>query len=213
MINKYPVNKHLSTYEVLNPKFWNNIYENHIPAWGIKHAKILEKFKKYFQKNSNILDIGCGEGRNSIYLYNLGYNVTGIDFSETAIEYALSKKSGCKFYIMDILNLKIDKKFNVIIDFGVFHFIPDEYKKSYVDNIYNMLVDNGIYCNQSGRYDHELIIKGKGYVPPQLTEQEILDPFKDFKLIFLEKDVLPAFKHFRKYPCWNLLIQKVKEQQ
>jgi len=36
-------------------------------------------------KPGKVLDIGCGRGRNSIYLAEKGYEVEGIDFSETSI--------------------------------------------------------------------------------------------------------------------------------
>ncbi|WP_027121568.1 class I SAM-dependent methyltransferase [Mycoplasma leonicaptivi] len=40
-------------------------------------------------KNSKILDLGCGTGRTSFGLYNLGYqNITAIDISSTMIETA-----------------------------------------------------------------------------------------------------------------------------
>ncbi|HEX4746811.1 MAG TPA: class I SAM-dependent methyltransferase [Gaiellaceae bacterium] len=34
------------------------------------------------------LDLACGEGQNSIWLATLGWNVTGVDYSEVAIEKA-----------------------------------------------------------------------------------------------------------------------------
>ena len=36
----------------------------------------------------NAIDLGCGEGRNSLWLAKQGYQVTGIDFSSIAIEKA-----------------------------------------------------------------------------------------------------------------------------
>ena len=32
-------------------------------------------------KNDNILDLGCGEGRDSIYLLDNGYDVLAVDYS------------------------------------------------------------------------------------------------------------------------------------
>ena len=46
---------------------------------------------KYFSKDDQILDIGCGAGRTTIALYGLGYlNVQGVDLSEGMIEQAIS---------------------------------------------------------------------------------------------------------------------------
>lgn len=211
MFNQYPVNKQLSTYEIETPDFWNDIYDNKVPAWGNEPAQILKKFLMHFPHGAKILDIGCGEGRNSIHLSRLGYKVTGVDISQSAINLAKSKESKCVFYCMDALNNKLDEKFDVIIDFGLFHFVPYEYREKYVDNIYSMLSNNGIYCNQSGRLISNDPIIGSNYVPPQLEKQELLDAFKKFTVKFIEEGVLPPYKHYGRYPCWNLLIQKTQE--
>ncbi|MDR7855373.1 methyltransferase domain-containing protein [Tissierella sp.] len=40
---------------------------------------------EYFKKGS-FLDIACGDGRNTLFLLNEGFNVTGVDFSGKALE-------------------------------------------------------------------------------------------------------------------------------
>ncbi|WP_203337010.1 class I SAM-dependent methyltransferase [Nocardioides limicola] len=39
------------------------------------------------------VDLACGEGRNAIWLADLGWQVTGVDFSPVAIEKARSRRS------------------------------------------------------------------------------------------------------------------------
>ena len=47
-----------------------------------------KKYPKIRPEDINILEIGCGSGSNIKYLASLGYNVYGIDISETAVKYA-----------------------------------------------------------------------------------------------------------------------------
>ncbi|GAB6150177.1 MULTISPECIES: class I SAM-dependent methyltransferase [Clostridium] len=49
------------------------------------HEKILEEDILYFPKKGKILDLACGDGRNSIYLAKLGYEVFAIDFCKEAL--------------------------------------------------------------------------------------------------------------------------------
>ena len=46
-----------------------------------------------YDKNIQILDIGCGTGRHSIELAKRGYTVTGIDLSKSQLNRAKEKAS------------------------------------------------------------------------------------------------------------------------
>ncbi len=54
---------------------------------------IAETIQTYCQEGARILDIGCGNGNIARGIGSLGYQVTGIDFSENAINYAKSKNT------------------------------------------------------------------------------------------------------------------------
>lgn len=45
----------------------------------------LIKYHRLF-KEGTVLDVACGDGRNSLYLLQEGYKVSGIDFSEAALK-------------------------------------------------------------------------------------------------------------------------------
>ncbi|NCB10133.1 MAG: class I SAM-dependent methyltransferase [Erysipelotrichia bacterium] len=51
----------------------------------LRFLKFLKKVEKYQVEDKNILDLGCGTGRNSNYLAKEGGNVIGIDISKTAL--------------------------------------------------------------------------------------------------------------------------------
>tara|TARA_Y200000002_G_scaffold206626_1_gene170451 strand:- start:10073 stop:10696 length:624 start_codon:yes stop_codon:yes gene_type:complete len=207
MSTQYPVNKHLEDYEIKLPNFWNTIYEAGNPAWGKAPASVLEKFISYFPKESKILDLGCGEGRNSIPLSKMGYEVHGIDISDKAIDNAKKKQSDCVFQCIDLFELNTENKYDVIIDFGLYHFVPHEYREQYANIVQKVLMKNGVYCNQSGRLENKL--GSVEYTPPQLEEQDLLNTFKNFNIVLLEKETLPSFSDYWAYPCWNM-VAKVK---
>lgn len=75
-------------------------------------------------EDAKILDLACGKGRHSIYLSELGYNVTGADISENSIHEAKkSEQPNLKFIRHDMREPfadKYDAVFNLFTSFGYF---------------------------------------------------------------------------------------------
>ena len=80
-------------------------------------------------KNINILDIGCGGGLLSEPMCRLGANVIGIDASKKNIEVAKyhSKKNklNIKYICTSPENLKIKKKFDVVLNMEIVEHVND----------------------------------------------------------------------------------------
>ena len=75
-------------------------------------------------ENAKILDLPCGKGRHSIYLSELGYDVTGADLSANSIQIAQqSAHEKLHFKVHDMrqpLNEQFDAVFNLFTSFGYF---------------------------------------------------------------------------------------------
>lgn len=75
--------------EYRNPKL---VTKNDGPnADTLRFLKFLKKEQKYRVEDKNILDLGCGTGRNSNYLAEKGNKVIGIEIAKTALEIAKSR--------------------------------------------------------------------------------------------------------------------------
>lgn len=75
-------------------------------------------------EEAKILDLACGKGRHSVYLNQLGYDVTGADLSENSIKTA-SEQANEKlhFQVHDMripFEEKFDAIFNLFTSFGYF---------------------------------------------------------------------------------------------
>lgn len=76
------------------------------------------------KKNDTILDLACGRGRHSKYLYRQGFDVTAVDLSVESIEYAKQyEKPRLHFEVHDMClpyPKKFDAVFNLFTSFGYF---------------------------------------------------------------------------------------------
>ncbi len=77
------------------------------------------------KKFKSVLDVGCGLGRNSIYLAKHGFDVSGFDLSAHSVQQTLkkAKEQGVKlnkFVVADMLNFPYaDNSFDVILAMNV----------------------------------------------------------------------------------------------
>lgn len=68
----------------------------------------------------DVLEIGCGTGRNTKFLVDRGARVTGVDFSAKAIERARKRFEGDnpQFRVQSIFEIDDDKKFDLAVSWG-----------------------------------------------------------------------------------------------
>ena len=72
-----------------------------------------EHFLKYFPSGSNILDLGCGSGRDTKAFLKMGYDVEAIDGSEELCRLA-SDYTGITVKCMDFMELNSIERYDAI---------------------------------------------------------------------------------------------------
>jgi 2-polyprenyl-3-methyl-5-hydroxy-6-metoxy-1,4-benzoquinol methylase len=95
--------------------------------WGREPGSLVNRLAYYLPdaKGLNILDAGCGEGKNAVYFGQQGANVRAVDVSELAIRNARSAWSDVgqiAWEVSDVRNLHLDDQaYDVIIAYGLLH--------------------------------------------------------------------------------------------
>jgi len=141
-----------------------NIKENYYKAYDNRYRQVHKKgllweltertieveeiIKKYKFQNKNILELGCGEGRDAIYLLNNNYNVLAVDYSKEAINKCnelTNNKYVKNFKQLDLITDTLDNKFNFIYSIAVLHmFVTEKHRKRYWNFIKEHLEKDGI---------------------------------------------------------------------
>jgi SAM-dependent methyltransferase len=97
------------------------------------------------------IDLGCGAGNYAIYLAGLGFDVTGIDSSRTAITIATKnaqkKNIPCRFIAADLLGdlHEVNDTFDFAFDWELLHHIFPEDRENYMKNVYKILNPKATY--------------------------------------------------------------------
>lgn len=111
---------------------------------------------------ARVLEVGCGVGSESVYLAVQGFQVSGIDISEHAIERArtLAGVYGAEvdWAVGDVLDLPYEEdSFDVVVDRGCFHCLRDHERAKFASEIARVIRSRGLYvlrCLASQRYGH-----------------------------------------------------------
>ena len=106
---------------------------------------LVELVKSGKVKPCRTVDLGCGAGNYAIYLAGMGFDVTGVDGSPTAIAIAREKAEEqgirCDFIVADLLGdlHEVEGTFDFAYDWEVLHHIFPGDRETYVKNIHKIL--------------------------------------------------------------------------
>jgi ubiquinone/menaquinone biosynthesis C-methylase UbiE len=131
-------------------EFW----EEPLPTESL--VRLLHSFN--WTKGLRAIDMGCGEGRDSIFLAKRGFCVTAVDVSRSAVQRAKSwsKREGLPidFIVADVANLPIRNEiYELAINIACLHAIIDQQARDkHLSEAYRVLKRKGVYfsCNIGG---------------------------------------------------------------
>ena len=106
--------------------FWEQTYADENAATFSKEPTAdLNEFAHLIRSVSRVLDVGCGEGRNAIFLAKQGHSVDAFDLSAAGIAKAraIAQEEGAvvRFSVCDMKNYVFEHDYDVILSHGVLH--------------------------------------------------------------------------------------------
>ncbi len=145
-------------------QYWDNYYSKNPP---INYpSKFAEDIISYLDKGKSIVDLGCGNGRDSLHFMNNGLYVIGVDGSEAAI-YNLKMKHGynnnINFVCGDFVHSGsiYNKKYSYFYSRFSLHAINDEKQHILLENIYKHLEEGGYLFIEVRSIRDDIYGKGK----------------------------------------------------
>ncbi|MFH1957169.1 MAG: class I SAM-dependent methyltransferase [bacterium] len=160
---------------------WNKILTSENPTFNTQPNKFLIEMIKS-RKPGKALDVGMGQGRNTIYLSEQGWEVTGFDpaYKAVALAEKHAKQKG--------LNIKTSIQTSEEFDFGneqwdliVLSYVP---VRGLIPKLYESLKDRGIIVLEAFHLDATTDMQiGKGVV---FKSNELIELFKNFRVLYYE---------------------------
>jgi len=120
-------------------------------SFGSEPSKELRKLILMKFGKGRALDLGCGDGRNTLYLALQGYNVTAVDSSSSAIDKLKGKIGKIKIgdrikpICQDVRDYDFpDKKFNLAVAITLFDHLPEDDIERIFKNTVESMADRAV---------------------------------------------------------------------
>ena len=149
----------------MNKEYWEKFYaQNSGPFEPSSFAKF---GLKYIPHESTILDVACGNGRDSIFFAEKGFKVLACDQSNVAINFLRTKyPKNPSFFTTDISDLKeLKGKTNVVYARFLLHAISKAELLVLIKNIYAILPEGGSFMSESRSDKTDINEIGKHFEP------------------------------------------------
>lgn len=136
----------------MNKTDYERRYQSKEEYWGNQISKMALRIPELFpakMPKPKVLEIGCGEGTNAVFLARNGYNVTAFDLSKTAVEKTaqLAEKHEQKIsvFVADINEFVPDQSFDIVFSSGTLQYLKPEIRHGFIDNLKQKTNDGGLH--------------------------------------------------------------------
>ena len=138
-------------------------------------------------KGANALDLGCGEGRNAIYLAMNGFDTTAIDISKAGINklntFASERGLSIKSIVCDIRKFIFKRSFDLIACHGCLHLLYRKDWQKVINNIKKNTSPGGlnvicVFTDQLPEPDDQ-----EGQMIGLFKEGELFEYYKEWEIL------------------------------
>lgn len=164
---------------------WNELYGNQKRQW-----RGMSDIEFPFTKGSSVIEIGCGNGKTSAALLEKGFEVTGIDFSENAINHCAETFPEMRSVCASSTALPFaDREFDGAVLVHILEHLDDDELKATVEEVRRVLKENGkvlvrAFTEDDMRHGNGIRINGfdvrNGIRYRYFSEKDIKKLFSDF---------------------------------
>lgn len=133
----------------------NNPYNKHYRQesyFGKPYPGLIKFFENYSNKNV-VLDLGCGQGRDALFLGRIGYRVVAVDISDVGIQQlnkaAQQEKLKVEGLVADIYSFGITNEYDIVLLDSMFHFYKNDVEKEtrLLSRIIDEIKPGALICN------------------------------------------------------------------
>lgn len=147
-----------------NKTYWDGYYTK--IGIAVNPSNFAKEVSKHLKPSETLIDLGCGNGRDSLYFGLQDVNVIAIDLSEVAINELSNKyqnQDNLKFICGDFTKIEevVEEKVEYCYSRFTIHAITDEQQDALIDSVYDILKNEGKFFIEVRGINDDIYGKGE----------------------------------------------------
>ena len=171
----------------------------------------LNRFIELLPENAEVLDLGCGSGRDTLYLDEEGFSVTAMDGSAKMCELA-EIHTGKEVLHLRAEEMEFDDVFHGIWACSVLGHFPPDKMQQVMEKILDALKEDGILYFSVRRGDRDGRYNGRYYYDYSRSSlEELLESFKEIEILEIWKTDDARGENYENQ-WYNVLVKKTRSE-
>jgi SAM-dependent methyltransferase len=97
--------------------------------WADTPGRLVARLPHY-RSGGSVLDAGCGDGKNALFLETVGFDVTGFDASPLALAGLRNRfarrgrRANGRYFVANAESWPVVERYDIVISYGLYHCLP-----------------------------------------------------------------------------------------
>lgn len=179
-------------------RYFDSQYSKPESYWGDQPNLMVPLISSYLRPGSRVLVVGCGEGRDAIFLARLGFEVVATEISEPGLvrakESAAEKKLEIEFRLLDAHEPHDHLgEFDAVLMMNILQFLDQDSIPGRIEHFKSLVISGGIFSAQLFTVEDPVFnrLRESGEIQPGVLSIE--DPARNYNVRYFEKGELASF--------------------
>ena len=126
---------------------YDKLYRETPDALGKPTRVFVDFFNRFGVKNARVLDVGCGQGRDALFIARMGHRVVGVDLFPNGIRDLLNAAArenlNLKGVVSDIKTFVPNEGYDVVLIDRTLHMLPEKTRLEVLDRLVGSVQSGG----------------------------------------------------------------------
>jgi tellurite methyltransferase len=162
--------------------------------WGTRPSALAREVSELVGHQARVLDLGCGEGRDSVFLAQQGHDVVGVDLAPDGLRKAarLADHRGVRvsWVCAALPDLPVRGPFDLVYSCGSVHYVARDQRGPLFERLQGLTRPGGLHAHVV--FTGRTIYREKDEVVHYFTPDELRDAFRGWIVLRREEGLIPC---------------------